>query len=260
MPVLIDKRLVRERFRRSLKSYARHAVVQNAMAAGLSEMVCREHPGRLFERVLEVGSGTGALTAEMLKRSRVNLYYANDIVEESRLFLDDVIGNFPGTELRFFAGDIESCAALPSELDCVVSNATLQWLQDLDGLFNRISRCIRPGGLLAFSTFGPSNMREIADIENIGLVYRSLEELERLAGRYFELVESREEEIVLEFSTPELALRHIRETGVNGITRRLWTKSRYMNFLESYRQRFASGSGVSLTYHPVYCCLKKKMS
>lgn len=260
MQTMIDKRLVRERFRRSLESYGRHAVVQNAMAVELSEIVCRQYPQRQFERVLEVGSGTGALTAELLKRSCVNRYYANDLVEESLPFLDEVFRLFPGSELRFFAGDIESCDTFPSELDLVISNATVQWLQDLDRFFSRISPHIRPGGMLAFSTFGPSNMREIASIENVGLVYRSLCEVERLAGRYFELAGSREDEIVLEFSSPETALRHIRETGVNGIARRFWTKSRYRNFLESYRQQFATGSGVSLTYHPVYCCLKKKMS
>jgi malonyl-CoA O-methyltransferase len=257
---MIDKQLVRERFSRSLKSYAIHAVVQNRMASNLSEMVCSGCAGRSFERVFEVGSGTGALTAELLKRCRVENYFANDIVEGSRVFLDKVFERYPFTTFDFLAGDIETEGPLPSALDLVISNATLQWLGDLEGFFGRISRCLRPGGMLAFSTFGPMNMHEISSIEQTGLAYRSLGEIEYLAGRFFDIAECREEQVALAFSSPEAVLRHIRATGVNGISRRYWTKSRYRNFLDCYLERFSTREGVSLTYHPLYFCLKNRNS
>ncbi|MEI6651363.1 MAG: malonyl-ACP O-methyltransferase BioC [Chlorobiaceae bacterium] len=256
--IVIDKQLVRERFCSTLKSYRSHAVVQKSMASELSEIICSAQPSRSFDRVLEVGVGSGALMAELLSRCTVEAYYANDLVEESRHCLLEVLDRFPVREFHFLAGDIEHLEELPLELDLVASNATLQWLDDLDGFFRNMAAHLRPGGILAFSTFSTSNMQEISAIEGVGLSYHTLGELELLAGKYFELTVSREEVQQLEFSSPEAVLHHIRRTGVNGIRRRSWTKSRYKHFIEQYRRLFSSENGVSLTYHPVFCCMKKR--
>lgn len=259
MHPLINKQLVRDRFCRTLRSYSSQAVVQKAMARELSEIICQQEPGRSFERLLEVGSGSGAFMAELLSRCNVNSYYANDLVAESRIFLQGVLDRFAVGEFHFLAGDIESLKLLPSSLDLVASNATLQWLNDLDGFFKKIFERLKPGGVLAFTTFGPSNMREISLIEGVGLSYHTLGELELLAGRYFELSVSREETLRMEFPSPEAMLHHIRATGVNGLLRRSWTKSRYLHFIAEYRRLFSCGNGVYLTYHPLYFCLKKRI-
>ncbi len=256
--IIIDKQLVRERFGSTLKSYGTHAVVQKAMARELSEIICHSGQQHSFARVLEVGAGSGALMAELLSRCSVEAYYANDLVEESRHCLLEVLDRYPVQEFHFLAGDIEQLEELPSELDLVVSNATLQWLDDLDGFFRTMAAHLKPGGILAFSTFSTSTMKEISAIEGVGLSYHTLGELERLAGNYFELTLSREEVQQLEFSSPEAVLHHIRRTGVNGIRRRSWTKSRYKHFIDQYRRLFSCENGVYLTYHPVYCCMKKR--
>ena len=259
MHQMTDKPLVRERFQRTLRSYASQAVVQNIMARKLSEMICREVPGRTFKRLLEVGSGAGVFMAELLNSCSVDVYYANDLVEESRGCLQEVLERFRVGEFHFLAGDIEQQEVLPSSLDLVASNATLQWLDDLERFFRRISAHLNPGGMLAFTTFGPANMREIATLEEVGLSYYTPGELAILAGRYFDVIAIQEEEQRLKFSSPEAVLHHIRQTGVNGLLRRPWTKSRYNSFLERYRQLYTLDGGVSLTYHPLYCCLKKRV-
>ena len=258
--VTIDKQLVRERFCNSLKSYGSHAVVQQAMAKELANMICRSGQVNSFDRVLEVGSGSGMFMNELLKRCAVHTYFANDLVEESHHCLSEVLEHFPVEEFRFLAGDIEHIEELPCDLDLVVSNATLQWLDDLDGFFKTMAAHLKPGGMLAFSTFSTSNMLEISSIEGTGLRYHTLEELELLAGKYFELTESHEQVEQHEFSSPEAVLRHIRQTGVNGIRRRSWTKSRYQHFIDQYRLLYSCGNGVFLTYHPVFCCMKKRVS
>ncbi len=258
MRPLINKQLVRDRFCRTLRSYSSQAVVQKAMARELAEIICQQEPARSFERVLEVGTGSGALMAELLSRCKVDTYYANDLVAESRISLQEVLDRFTVGKFHFLAGDIESLKLLPSSLDLVVSNATLQWLNNLDGFFKKISDHLKPGGTFAFTTFGPSNMREISAIEGVGLSYYTLTELELLAGRYFEISVSREEVLRMEFPSPEAMLHHIRQTGVNGLLRRSWTKSRYLHFLDEYRRLFSSEKGVYLTYHPLYCFMKKR--
>ena len=259
----INKQLVRQRFANRLQSYSDHAVVQQQMAQALAEMIARNVKSPVFPRLLEVGAGSGAFMAELLQRFMVESYYANDLVEESHLCLSNQLDRCAKEGLtikkfHFLAGDIEQLETLPMEIDLVASNATLQWLEHLDSFFARMAQHLNSEGLLAFSSFSTANMHEIAEIAGTGLHYHSLEELEHLAGKYFEVIESKEEKRQLIFSSPEAVLHHIRQTGVNGISRHAWTKSHYSRFIAQYRERFSCPNGVTLTYHPLYCCMKKR--
>lgn len=256
-----DKDLIGSRFGRSLPSYRRNAVMQRRMAGELVTMIARsggaaEHIGR----VLEVGCGSGILTEAMLSRFRPDAWFANDLVAESSEFVAQVISRHPVGEYRFLHGDIETLRPLPGGLDLVVSNATVQWLHDIGAFFRSMADVLRPGGLLAFSTFSRANMREIALLENISLSYLTTGELESHASACFETVSMAEEERRVEFASPEAVLHHIRQTGVNGLGGRAWSKTRYQHFLRRYRASFSSGSGVYLTYHPVYCCFRRRVT
>ena len=264
----INKQLVRQRFANRLQSYSDHAVVQQQMAQALAEMIARHGERRAFSRLLEVGAGSGAFMAELLQRFTVESYYANDLVEESLLCLSNQLDRFARegfaingvtiNDFHFLPGDIEQLETLPSELDLVASNATLQWLEHLESFFARMAQHLNPDGMLAFSSFSTANMHEIAEIAGTRLHYHSLDELEHLASNYFDVIESKEEMRQLIFSSPEAVLHHIRQTGVNGISQRTWTKSHYQRFIAQYRERFSCPNGVTLTYHPLYCCMKKR--
>ncbi|MBM3161840.1 MAG: malonyl-ACP O-methyltransferase BioC [Chlorobi bacterium] len=256
----IDKRLVRERFAKALGSYREHAVVQKEMALVVADMVCTAASSRSFRRVLEVGAGTGALTAALLSRCCVDTYMANDIVSESQRYVAREAGRMGIMRFTFLPGDIEILEELPEDLDLVVSNATVQWLTDLDGFFRKMAGCLKPGGLLAFSTFSSLNMLEIAAVEEEGLRYPELSGLGAIGSRYLELLVLKEEYRRVSFDSPVSMLHHIRKTGVNGIARRTWTKGSYQRFLSRYEEAYSCEEGVYLTYHPVYCCFRKPLS
>ncbi len=258
MNLFPDKQLVGRRFGRSLHTYRRSAVIQRLMAAELVEMIGRAGIPAHIGRVLEVGAGSGMLTSALLSTHTAGAYFANDLVAGSREFVMQAIDGHQVGECRFLHGDIESIEALPGELDLVVSNATVQWLHDLGAFFGRMGAALRPGGVLAFSTFGSGNMQEIARLEAVSLPYLTVAEIEALAGESFEKVGIIEEERRLEFASPESVLLHIRETGVNGLAGDPWTRVRYEQFLRRYRASYSTGTGVTLTYRPVYCCFKKR--
>lgn len=258
MAGLTDKALVRERFRRTLGSYSGEAVVQRAMAAELVSMAARHAPSIRFERLLEVGSGSGVLTELMLEAFSIARYTANDLVEESRECLKRILDRHLDVVFDFLGGDVESLSFLPEQSDLVVSNATLQWLDDLDAFFGRIRDSMAPGGLFVFTSFSSSNMQEIAALLGTALSYRTMAEIRELGQRHFEVLELREAEITLTFSSPEAVLRHISRTGVNGLNRERWTKGMQREFSDRYRSMFSRQEGVGLTYHPVYCCLRKR--
>jgi len=257
----IDKQLVGHRFRRALPTYARNAEIQRRMAARLLDMTDRaggfcRHIGRVFE----FGSGSAILTSMLFDRYSADTFFANDLVAESLAFVEKAIAGRPVSRMEFLHGDIESFEVLPDNLDLVISNATVQWLHEPARFFERLAGSVRPGGLVAFSTFGAENMREIASLEDVSLPCPSLDEIAAMAGKSFRVASIDHEIIRKEFETPEEVLRHIRATGVNGVTRRAWTRSQYLDFLRRYRAAYPSGSGVVLTWHPVWCCFRRKES
>ena len=256
----IDKQLVRRRFRRALPTYAGHAEVQRRMAARLVAMLESAGAARHLGRVFEFGSGSAMLTSMLFERLSADSFFANDLVVESRAFVEEAVAGRNVGRLEFLPGDVEKLDPLPDRLDLALSNATLQWLHEPARLFERLAASMKPGGLAIFSTFGAENMREIATLGEAALTYRSLGDIAALAGTSFELVEIKDEIVRQEFDAPEAVLRHIRATGVNGVSSRAWTRSQYLEFLRRYRAAYPAGEDVALTWHPVYCCFRRKKS
>ena len=93
---------------------------------------------RAGERILDVGCGTGQLTAEIAKTGAevVGTDFSPDMITAARL-------NFP--DLRFEVADATS---LPfnNEFDAVFSNAVLHWVGDQLGAVHSIARSLKPGG------------------------------------------------------------------------------------------------------------------
>jgi malonyl-CoA O-methyltransferase len=48
-----------------------------------------------------------------------------------------------------------------ASIDVLFSNLCIQWIDDLPALFAEFRRVLRPGGYLAFSTFGPDTLHEL---------------------------------------------------------------------------------------------------
>ena len=254
----VNKELIRQRFARRLRGYRRYAIIQESMALELAGMICGDRERPSFEKVLEIGSGSGAFTEALLGRCYAGRYVANDLVPESSALVRETVSKHGVRDFAFIEGDIECYPALPDELDLAASNATVQWLSDIPLFFRKMSEVVRSGGLLAFSTFGKRNMLEISSLEPHALKYYTLSELEDMARPLFSPVTLHEEVRKLDFRSPEEVLRHISWTGVNGLARERWTKTRHRRFIERYRSSFPSSSGVHLTYHPLFCVFRRK--
>ena len=249
MPVCIDKSLVGRRFRRSLKTYDRVAVVQKSMADDLIAQVERHSPAR-SGRIMEIGCGTGLLTHLLVGRLHPEMLFVNDLVADCAALVDGMAERPAGQSTAFLPGDIET-VILPPRLDLVAANAVFHWLEDLETLLERIGDALIPGGTLAFTTFGPRNMEEISSITGVSLNYLSIDALEELLARRFRILYRREKKTTLEFSSPREVLRHLRETGANGLRPGAWLPRRLRDFEERYAREHSRGGGVPLTYDPI---------
>ena len=231
----IDKELVAKRFSYSRSTYDREASVQRQVAekmmrlltdALLSAGIPRPQLPTHFRHIVELGCGTGSYSRMLL-----------NTLQPETLLLND----------------------FPRETDLITSCSTLQWFNDPGAFLTRCHQALVADGLLAFSTFGTTNMHEIRQLTGHGLDYLSVEELQALLSPGFDILHAEEEVISLPFPTPQAVLKHLKQTGVTGTEKRIWTRSRLQSFCKEYTTRFSDAAGnVNLTYHPIYIIARKK--
>ena len=156
-PQLPDKQQLRRAFCGAASSYDAVAVLQREVGQRMLERLdyVRLQPAV----VLDLGCGTGKLTAALAKRYRSAKVVAMDIAEP---MLQRARRRVPWFRKWHFAcGDAEQLPLADNCCDLVYSNLTLQWCGDLDRVFGELRRVVRPGGLVMFSTFGPDTLMEL---------------------------------------------------------------------------------------------------
>ncbi len=249
---LINKKYVAYRFARGLQTYDQHAYVQKWMAKRLCEVLRQFHPTCRFKKIFEIGAGTGLLTREMLRVFSVDEYIANDLISDSKLYVHNIQG-----VTRFVSGAAEEIP-FPQKLDGVVANAVFQWIEDIPLIITKIASTLNDRGILGFTTFGPDNLKEIQTITDEKLMYIKIEEWNTLLQEEFEILHSEEITKVYRFKRAYDVLKHLKLTGTNGLKQVKWTPSDFRLFEQLYIKHFSDGNQVTLTYHPIIICARKK--
>lgn len=206
--------------------------------------------GRL-PRAPQAGNASG-----VLYDADVEFYGAETPSENAKAPL---YGSSPATTaVSFLPCDAETLD-FPQGTDLITSCSTLQWFADTERFFARCHHFLSDGGILAFSTFGKKNMREIHTLTGHGLEYLSLDNLKVLLSPRFEILYAEEEIVSLPFGTPLEVLRHLKQTGVTGTEKRVWTRGRLQSFCDEYIRMCGNDDrSVSLTYHPIYVIARKR--
>lgn len=248
---MLDKSLIKFRFKKNLKTYDNSAIVQKAMAGILAERVS-EFCGKDFPKIFEFGAGTGFLTKYIIEKLNFKEYCANDIMDESEDYVKRILQN-----VKFVSGDVEKLV-LEEKYDLIVSNAVMQWVLDIDEILLKLKNCLNDGGCFAFTTFGEKNYYEIKETTGLSLNYLKSETLRQKCEKYFEVLFFEEDMSSLYFDSPIEVLKHIKHSGTNGLKPLSWTFSKLKNFEQFYRENFCENSKVKLTYNPIYVVLKRK--
>jgi trans-aconitate methyltransferase len=107
------------------------------------------------ERILDLGCGTGQLTAEIAKKCAhaVGLDNSANMIGQARQ-------NYPG--LTFVLGDAANFH-FEEPFDAVFSNAVLHWVKNADAAADSIAQALRPGGRFVAEFGGHGNTRSILD-------------------------------------------------------------------------------------------------
>ena len=211
--------------------------------------------------ILDLGSGTGGSARELKKRFGRALVVQLDIAAQ-------MLGYSRTQSARFFSGqrfvcaDAEALPFQPASFDLVYSNLMIQWCHEINGLFAGLARCLKPGGLLLFSTLGPDTLKELRQswaetddaihVNNFIDMHHIGDALIR-AGFADPVMET--EQIVMTYPDITGLLRELKRLGARNINagrrRSLTGRARFQGMLRAYEKRRVGGK-VPASYEIIY--------
>jgi malonyl-CoA O-methyltransferase len=152
----IDKIKLASNFNRHAGDYDHYAGVQRLMAQQLLRQI--QASGQQFNRILEIGCGTGYFTDLLRQAWPQARIIALDLAPASLQSARRRLGN--DSKIHWIAADGEQL--IPGTFDLITSNSVFQWFSQPDRTCRRFWEHLLPGGWLAFTTLGPQTFQELS--------------------------------------------------------------------------------------------------
>lgn len=144
-------------FEKAAHRYHQHSTIQKNMALRLCNDLFSH--SLQFAQALEFGCGTGHLSQILARSQTIQSLVISDI-SPAMLQQNILWASSHFNHLNFEIIDIQNHEINPA-LELLISNATVQWLDDLPKLLDKAYQNLPSGAVTAFSFFGPQNLSEI---------------------------------------------------------------------------------------------------
>ena len=151
---MIDKELIKRNFSASARYYDQYSSIQNICAQMLLNSTDKDEAAN----ILDLGCGTGNYTRLLRNRYPKARITALDISPQMIEVAKLKLSNEP---VEFIVADAEA-VSLEDKYDLITANASLQWLNDLEGTLNRYRERLTENGQISFSIFGPETFKELS--------------------------------------------------------------------------------------------------
>ena len=244
---------IKNNFSRYAHLYDKYSSIQEKIAAELIENI------RLngWRNILELGCGTGNFTRLLRNKFKQAKLKAVDISQE---MVAVCRRKLPEKQLEFIIADAEELE-LDEYFDLVTSNATFQWFLDLEGALAKYAGCLRKGGVILFSTFGPQTFCQLdwvlrslfKDAAVPASFFASREKLEGILRKNFSTSKVVEKIYQENFSCLRDLLLNIKYSGIrgNGLGKKKFFSLRNLDRMQAiYLDKFKD---IAVTYQVFYC-------
>ena len=250
-------------FSRAARVYHARADLHREIAARLLERLAAapaqpQANGREQMRILELGCGTGFLTAGLRRLFPAAQIDAVDIspamIDEARRHGDD------GGRTTWHVCDAWHYRAARA-YDLIASSSAMQWMQPLDALAARLAAMLEPGGQLLCALMLDGTLRELHRLRKAiapgKLPHKSLPASEEMTAGLqnagFRLLHSERQTVPVEYPSSEAFLRTIRELGFTGgplsTAPAPLVRGELQRLIARYREEFTlPGGRVSASY------------
>ncbi len=242
---IINKDRVEERFSAGSATYDTSATVQADMAERLVAELRSAGVTLHGARVLEIGSGTGRLSAKLHEL----------IGPEGRLDMVDLAGEAPveGPGRSFTRADAELLirTLAADSYDLIISASTVQWFHSPERFMTECKRVLRHGGYLCIGTYVEGNLPEVSELTGASLPLLSTGDWQRIIGLHWRMRCFAAYDSTLTFGSALEAFRHLKLTGVNSLETDSDGKARLQKALRR------PGEPFTLTYKALIFLLQK---
>lgn len=255
----LAKRAIAKSFSAAAASYDANAFLQQEIGTRLLERL--DYMKLTPERVLDIGSGTGACTRALQKRFTKARVFGVDLAFGMAREAQRRRGWF--AKEQYLCADAERLPFATGSVDLVVSNLAFQWLSEPEIAFSEIQRVLKPNGLLLFSSFGPDTLKELraawAAVDDRIHVNRFMDMHDvgdamvraRLADPVMDM-----ENLVLTYKEVPVLLRELKGIGAHNInagrSHALTTPAQLKQMMAAYEQFRRADGTVPATWEVIY--------
>lgn len=254
----LDRQALRRAFDRAASSYDEFAVLQREVADRLIERLdyIRCDP-RL---ILDLGAGTGYCTRALAKRYKKARVLGFDLAASMLQQARKQSGWFHRE--HYAVADAEQLPLADNSVDMVFSSLTFQWC-DMAHTFAECRRVLKPGGLLMFTSFGPTTLQELREAwmqVDASVHVHDFQDLrivgDALVAARLALPVMDTETLTLTYSTVVEVLHDLKMIGATNASasrqRGLLGRERYSRFLQAYEVFRQADKRYPASYEIVY--------
>ena len=153
------KNQIQKNFDKASNTYDSVADTQLEIANDLIKFLLEKTNTFDFNKILDIGTGTGFIPAILFTHNSGAHYYLNDISEK---MLATASQKLQHLKYSLLLGDIENSPQfLKEHYDLIVSNMSFQWMNNMRALIKNI---LNSSSVTAFTTLGNNTFNEISEL------------------------------------------------------------------------------------------------
>ena len=240
-------------FSTAASQYDQYSDIQQRVFAQLAEKI----PAGPYRQIVDIGSGTGAMTALLGKRYPEATVVGVDVAPKMVMFAQQRYGS---PRVHFVCSAM-SRFQLETPANLLFSNATFQWVPHPKAALAHARSQLSPGAPLVLSSFGPETYRELATVIRQVWGYPVITSasqfldgaaLHACLSGCFENVQVMQYRYQREFASLADLFRSIKHTGTRGIPEgpKHWTPGLFREVGHAYLAHYRR---IVATYQVFYC-------